>query len=185
MTTEQVIDLLKVLLPIASVVISFLLGLYSSNVNHKKDVKKEIYNNYYSEIIKVCYGLPSPSLLDFFSFISYYHDEKLSKIIVNNFQYIPEEIIENWKKYNLTLKIYNHETLETDIDKKIVLSKVLNYHSHLIIKKSLKQSEKLSDKLKLPQLSTKLLSEMYSTEHYERELPEQELIQKYHLEELI
>ena len=183
--TEQVIDLLKVLLPIASVVISFLLGLYSSNVNHKKDVKKEIYNNYYSEIIKVCYGLPSPSLLDFFSFISYYHDEKLSKIIVNNFQYIPEEIIENWKKYNLTLKIYNHETLETDINKKIVLSKVLNYHSHLIIKKSLKQSEKLSDKLKLPQLSTKLLSEMYSTEYYERELPEQELIQKYHLEELI
>lgn len=183
--TEQVIDLLKVLLPITSVVISFLLGLYSSNVNHKKDVKKEIYNNYYSEIIKVCYGLPSPSLLDFFSFISYYHDEKLSKIIVNNFQYIPEEIIENWKKYNLTLKIYNHETLETDINKKIVLSKVLNYHSHLIIKKSLKQSEKLSDKLKLPQLSTKLLSEMYSTEHYERELPEQELIQKYHLEELI
>src|SRR5699024_12545113 len=98
---------------------------------------------------------------------------------------ISEEIIENWKKYNITLKMYNHETLETDIDKKLVLAKVLNYHSHLIIKKSLKQSEKLSEKLKLPQLSTKLLSEMYSTEHYERELPEQELIQKYHLEELI
>lgn len=185
LTTEQVIDLSKVLLPIVSVVFSFLLGLYASNVNYKKDVKKEIYNNYYSEIIKVCYGLPSPSLLDFFSFIAYYHDEKLSKIIVNNFQYIPEEIIENWKKYNITLKMYNHETLETDIDKKLVLAKVLNYHSHLIIKKSLKQSEKLSEKLKLPQLSTKLLSEMYSTEHYERELPEQELIQKYHLEELI
>lgn len=185
LTTEQVIDLSKVLLPIASVVISFLLGLYASNINHKKDVKKEIYNNYYSEILKLCYGLPSPTLLSFFSFLSYYHDEKLSKIIVNNFQYIPEDIIENWKKYNIALKRFNHDLLDTDIEERSVLAKVLDYHSHLIIKKSLKQSEKLSQALELPQLSTKLLSEMYSTEHYERELPGQELIQKYHLEELI
>lgn len=185
LTTEQVIDLSKVLLPIASVVISFLLGLYASNINHKKDVKKEIYNNYYSEILKLCYGLPSPTLLSFLSFLSYYHDEKLSKIIVNNFQYIPEDIIENWKKYNIALKRFNHDLLDTDIEERSVLAKVLDYHSHLIIKKSLKQSEKLSQALELPQLSTKLLSEMYSTEHYERELPRQELIQKYHLEELI
>ena len=185
LTTEQVIDLSKVLLPIASVVFSFLLGLYASNINHKKDVKKEIYNNYYSEILKLCYGLPSPTLLSFFSFLSYYHDEKLSKIIVNNFQYIPEDIIENWKKYNIALKRFNHDLLNTDIEERSVLAKVLDYHSHLIIKKSLKQSEKLSQALELPQLSTKLLSEMYSTEHYERELPGQELIQKYHLEELI
>lgn len=185
LTTEQVIDLSKVLLPIASVVFSFLLGLYASNINHKKDVKKEIYNNYYSEILKLCYGLPSPTLLSFFSFLSYYHDEKLSKIIVNNFQYIPEDIIENWKKYNIALKRFNHDLLDTDIEERSVLAKVLDYHSHLIIKKSLKQSEKLSQALELPQLSTKLLSEMYSTEHYERELPGQELIQKYHLEELI
>lgn len=182
---DQVISLLKIILPILSVIISFLLGLFASNVNHKKSVKKEIYNNYYSEILKLCYGLPSPSLLNFFSFISYYHDEKLSEIIVNNFQYIPEEIIVNWKKYNLTLKMYNHETLKTDIEKKLVLAKVLDYHSHLIIQKSLLRSEKLSNQLKLPQLSTQLLSEMYSTEHYEKELPTQELIQKYYLQELI
>ncbi|WP_239709391.1 MULTISPECIES: hypothetical protein [unclassified Mammaliicoccus] len=185
MNTDQVISLLKIILPILSVIISFLLGLFASNVTHKKDVNKEIYNNYYSEILKLCYGLPSPSLLNFFSFISYYHDEKLSKIIVNNFQYIPEEIIENWKKYNLTLKKYNHETLKTDIEKKIVLAKVLDYHSHLIIKKSLLRSEKLSNQLKLPQLSTQLLSEMYSTEHYEKKLPTQEVIQKYNLQKLI
>lgn len=185
MNTDQLINLLKVILPIISVVISFLLGIYASKATHKKDVNKEIYNNYYSEILKLCYGLPSPSLLNFFSFISYYHDEKLSKIIVNNFQYIPEEIIENWKKYNLTLKKYNHETLKTDIEKKIVLAKVLDYHSHLIIKKSLLRSEKLSNQLKLPQLSTQLLSEMYSTEYYEKELPTQELIQKYYLQKLI
>ncbi|MEX5937666.1 hypothetical protein [Mammaliicoccus sciuri] len=185
MNTDQVISLLKIILPILSVIISFLLGLFASNVNHKKGVNKEIYNNYYSEILKLCYGLPSPTMLSFFSFLSYYHDEKLSKIIVNNFQYIPEEIIENWKKYNIALKRFNHDLLDTDIEERSVLADILDYHSHLIIKKSLLRSEKLSNQLKLPQLSTQLLSEMYSTEHYEKELPTQEVIQKYNLQEVI
>ncbi|WP_019165847.1 hypothetical protein [Staphylococcus delphini] len=178
-------EFLKMIVPIIAVVISYLLGLVASKSNHEKSVKKEIYNNYYSEILKLCYGLPSQSLLDFFSFIAYYHDEKLSKIIIANFQYVPNAILENWKKYNLTLKKYNHETLDKDIQKKEVLAKILDYHSHLIIKKSLQESEKLSKELKLPQLSTQLLSEMYSTEHYRNALPKQELIQKYYLQELL
>ncbi|PTI21362.1 hypothetical protein [Staphylococcus warneri] len=178
-------ELLKMIVPIIAVVVSYLLGLAASKSNYKKAVKKEIYNNYYSEILKLCYGLPSQSLLNFFSFMAYYHDEKLSKIIIENFQYVPNSILENWKKYNLTLKKYNHETLEKDIQKKLALSKILDYHSHLIIKKSLKESEKLSEELKLPQLSTQLLFEMYSTEHYRNALPKQELIQKYFLQELL
>lgn len=67
----------------------------------------------------------------------------------------------------------------------LLLTKILDYHSHLIIKKSLQEVEKLSEELKLPQLSTQLLSEMYSTEHYINELPKQELIQKYSLLELV
>ena len=179
------IELLKMIVPIIAVVVSYLLGLAASKSNYKKSVKKEIYNNYYSEILKLCYGLPSQSLLNFFSFISYYHDEKLSKIIIDNFQYVPNTILDNWKKYNLALKKFNHETLAKDIQKKEVLSKILDYHSHLIIKKSLQESEKLSKELKLPQLSTQLLSEMYSTEHYRNKLPKQELIQKYYLQELL
>ncbi|MDU7042411.1 MAG: hypothetical protein E6340_10250 [Actinomyces sp.] len=178
-------ELLKMLVPIIAVVVSYLLGLVSSRSNYEKSVKKEIYNNYYSEILKLCYGLPSQSLLNFFSFIAYYHDEKLSKIIIENFQYVPNTILVSWKKYNLTLKKYNHETLNEDIQKKEVLVKILDYHSHLIIKKSLQESEKLSEELKLPQLSTQLLSGMYSTEHYRNALPKQELIQKYCLQELL
>lgn len=178
-------EFLKLLIPIVAVVVSYFLGLAASKSGYKKSIKKEIYNNYCSEILKLCYGLPSQSLLNFFSFMSYYHDEKLSKIIIENFQYVPNAILENWKKYNLTLKKYNHETLDKDIQKKEVLAKLLDYHSHLIIKKSLQESEKLSKELKLPQLSTQLLSEMYSTEHYIKELPKQELIQKYYLQELL
>ena len=98
---------------------------------------------------------------------------------------MPNTILDNWKKYNLALKKFNHETLAKDIQKKEVLAKILDYHSHLIIKKSLQESEKLSKELKLPQLSTQLLSEMYSTEHYRNKLPKQELIQKYYLQELL
>ena len=178
-------DFLKLLIPIIAVVISYFLGLAASKSSYKKSIKKEIYNNYYSEILKLCYGLPSQSLLNFFSFMAYYHDEKLPKIIIENFQYVPNSIIENWKKYNLALKKYNHETLDKDIQTKEVLAKILDYHSHLIIKKSLLESEKLSKELKLPQLSTQLLSEMYSTEHYRNALPKQELIQKYFLQGLL
>ena len=66
--------------------------------------------------------------------MAYYHDEKLSKIIIENFQYVRNSIIENWKKYNLALKKYNHETVDKDIQTKEVLAKILDYHSHLIIK---------------------------------------------------
>ena len=173
-------EILKTSIPFLTAIISFCLGLKASERTFNKQVKKDIYNNYYSEIIKLCYSLPSTFLLDFQAFKSYYHEDKISNVVIDNFSYIDPDIIVYWQKYNLALKVFNHECYN-DIDKQSALLDVLNYHSHMIIKKSLKKSEKLSNELGLPQLSTPLLSNMDKTSNYENRFPNQEIIQKYHL----
>lgn len=175
-------NLALLIIPIFAVVVSWLLATKNTKKNYELDLKKEIYNSYYCEILKLCHGLPSPDLLDFFSFLSYYQEEKLSKIILDNFNYIDPSILEYWKQYNLALKIYKHET-HNDINKKIILKNILNYYSHIILMKSLEKSEQLSKELKLPQLSTPLLSPLWMTDDYKSELPSMKLIQEYNLPE--
>lgn len=177
-------EIINVLIPLIAVIFSWWLATKTANNKYKQQVKKEIYDNYYSDILKTCYALPSTDLLDFMGFYSYYHEDKLSKIIVKNFTYVTPDIINNWKKYNLALKLFDHD-YEKDTNARIVISGFLNFYSHLILKKSLEESEKLSEELKLPQLSTQLLSPLKTTDFYRSQLPSQELILKYHLLELV
>ena len=173
-------EIIKTVIPVFTAIVSFWLGLKASEKSFNKQVKKDIYNNYYSEIIKLCYSLPDTFLLDFRSFKSYYHEDKISNVVINNFSYVDQDILVYWQKYNLALKMFNHEC-HNDIDKQMVLIEILNYHSHMIIKKSLKKSEKLSNELGLPQLSTPLLSNMAKTSEYKKSFPSEEVIEKHFL----
>ncbi|PCM42685.1 hypothetical protein CPU09_02580 [Mammaliicoccus sciuri] len=175
-------NLTLLIIPLLAVIVSWLLASKNTNKKYDLDLKKEIYNNYYCEILKICHGLPSPNLLDFFSFLSFYQEEKLSKIILDNFIYIDPSILKYWKQYNLALKIYNHET-HNDYDKKIILKSILNYYSHIILIKSLEKSEQLSKELKLPQLSTPLLSPLWKIDDYKSELPTIQVLREYNLPE--
>ncbi|MGW7889952.1 hypothetical protein [Staphylococcus xylosus] len=150
-------DVLTVLVPLIAVIFSWWLATKTANLKYEQQIKKEIYDNYYSDILKACYSLPTTDLLDFMGFYSYFHEDKLSKIITKNFTYVSPEIINDWKKYNLALKLFEYD-YENDSNARHILSDFLNYYSHLIIMKSLEESEKLSEELKLPQLSTQLIS---------------------------
>lgn len=180
---EYISDILTVLVPLIAVIFSWWLATKTANEKYEQQVKKEIYDNYYSDILKACYTLPTTDLLDFMSFYSYHHEDKLSKIITKNFTYVSPEIINNWKKYNLALKLFEHDYKNNSIARDI-LSNFLNYYSHLIIMSSLKESERLSEELQLPQLSTQLLSPSTKIDFYKSQLPSQKLIQEYHLQEL-
>lgn len=181
---ECLLELLKMSIPLIAVIFSWWLATKTANEKFEEQIKKETYDNFYSEILKACYELPSTDLLDFMSFYSYHRKDKISEIIIKNFSYVPPDIVNYWKKYNLALKFFEHD-YEKDVQAREVLSRFLNYYSHLIIIKSLEESEKLSEELKLPQLSTQLLSPLKRIDFYKYQLPSQKLILKYHLQELV
>ncbi|HCD5396280.1 TPA: hypothetical protein NBW94_000591, partial [Staphylococcus aureus] len=106
---ECLLELLKMSIPLIAVIFSWWLATKTANEKFEEQIKKETYDNFYSEILKACYELPSTDLLDFMSFYSYHRKDKISEIIIKNFSYVPPDIVNYWKKYNLALKFFEHD----------------------------------------------------------------------------
>ncbi|MGT2652957.1 hypothetical protein ACVQ9Z_07165 [Staphylococcus aureus] len=121
---ECLLELLKMSIPLIAVIFSWWLATKTANEKFEEQIKKETYDNFYSEILKACYELPSTDLLDFMSFYSYHRKDKISEIIIKNFSYVPPDIVNYWKKYNLALKFFEHD-YEKDVQAREVLSRFL------------------------------------------------------------
>ncbi len=172
------------MLPLLSVIISFLLGWWTSKHTFKEEFAKDKYLEFHNEVIKQCYRLPNHFLVNFETLYKLNNEDIFSKTFSENLIFLDDSRIEKWIKFNYVLRVYETESTRIPIKNEILLP-LLNYYSGIIILETLEESKTIARKLNLPEVAKELTSTMCDESFYEQKLPTRKVAREHNLEHLM
>ncbi|CDR26473.1 hypothetical protein [Staphylococcus schweitzeri] len=170
MCWEKFIDIINIVVPFLTVLISFLLGSYTSRKNFNNSFKKDTLLKFHNEVLYLCYSLPNQEKIDYQEILSFYGEDMFSKVISKNLIYMDKSRVESWSKFNYCLQVRKDPSIPISIKDKF-LKPLLNYYSAQIILQTLEESKSIEDELKLFEISKHLLSKTSKLTFYRDKLP--------------